>query len=366
MYNSQRKITVWSLAVLPVLCTLVLSGTVSSAQGNASTPPALAQGGAAVESWRSKVGAAVAAPDTIKSVMASVPVEDRLVFVQELMTAAAAVPGDANARLAIIKAVAINCIAAVGVDSKVAVISEVIATIPVAYLPHVCSELAARFAPQVNNLTTSQFQAVGEQVIQKVVERVAGSEDVNVRTACAISCFLTGTTPANDPLLPALMAKVPESDAVKPAVVQSLAVSVASGDAAPVYAAANVTPVVTLPLVTPSAPAQQPQTGSTGTPAAGQQTQGTTTTTTQQQPAAVEAEGGLTLNTPLPSYLAVSGHSSQDGLLTEFGSSSASGSGQTASGNTPGASGTGSTGTGTSSIPEGIQVVPWCSSANTL
>jgi hypothetical protein len=363
MYNSQQTINVWNMVFLPVFTVLVLSGTVSSAQGNApATPPVPAQGGVAVENWRSKVGAAVAAPETIKTVMASVPAEDRLVFVQELMTAAAAVPGDANARLAIIKAVAINCIASVGVDSKVAVISEVIASVPVTYLPHVCSELAARFAPQVNNLTTSQFQAVGEQVIQKVVERVAGSDDVNVRTACAISCFLTGTVPENDPLLPALMAKVPASDAVKPAVVQSLAVSVASGDAAPVYAAANVTPVVTTPLVPTTTPAPTQQQATTTT--TGQQ-QGTTTTT-QQQPAAGASEGGITLNTPLPSYLAVSGHSSQDGLLMEFGSSSTAGSGQTASGSATGASGTGSTGTGTSSIPEGIQVVPVCSSTNVL
>lgn len=364
MDNSQRTINLVNMAFLPVFSVLVLSGTISAAQGNAPTPPAPAQGGVAVENWRSKVGAAVAAPDTIKTVMASVPAEDRLVFVQELMTAAAAVPGDANARLAIIKAVAINCIASVGVDSKVAVISEVIATVPVAYLPHVCSELAARFSPQVNNLTASQFQAVGEQVIQKVVERVAGSEDVNVRTACAVSCFLTGTTPANDPLLPSLMAKIPQSDAVKPAVVQSLAVSVASGDAAPVFAAANVEPVVTTPLVPTTTPAPTQQQATTTTTTTGQQ-QGTTTTT-QQQPAAGASEGGITLNTPLPSYLATSGHTTQSGLLTEFGSSSASGSGQTASGAASGASGTGSTGTGTSSTPEGIQVVPVCSSINTL
>lgn len=367
MYYLQRKINVWGMAFLPVFCAVALCGTVASAQ-NAPTPPA-PQGGAAGENWRSKVGAAVAAPDTIKSLMASVPAEDRLVLVQELITAAAAVPGDANARLAIIKAVAINCIASVGVDSKVAVIAEVIATTPVAYLPHLSSELATRFSPQANNLTSSQFQSVGEQVVQKVVERVAGSEDVNVRTACAVACFLTGTTPANDPILPALMTKVPESDVVKPVVVQSLAISMASGDAAPVYAAANVTPVVTVPLATQPAQQQQQQTTSTttgqqqGTTQTQQQQQGTTQTT-QQQPAGGTEGGGITLETPLPTYISVSGHSSQSGLLTEFGSSSASGSGQTASSG----SGTGSTGTGTSTTPEGIQVVPdrpICSNTNT-
>jgi len=357
MYYLQRKINVWGMAFLPVFCAIVVCGSVASAQ-NAPTPPA-PQGGAAGESWRSKIGAAVAAPDTIKSLMASVPAEDRLVFVQELMTAAAAVPGDANARLAIIKTVAFNCIAAVGVDSKVAVIAEVIATTPVAYLPHLSSELAMRFSPQANNLTSSQFQSIGEQVVQKVVERVAGSDDVNVRTACAVACFLTGTAPANDPILPALMVKVPESDVVKPVVVQSLAISMASGDAAPVYAAANVTPVVTVPLTTQPAQQQQQQTTSTTT---GQQ-QGTTQTT-QQQPAGGTEGGGITLETPLPSYIAVSGHSSQSGLLTEFGSSSSSGSGQTAS-NT---SGTGSSSSGSSTTPEGIQVVPdrpICSNTNT-
>jgi len=364
MFYIQKAVRVWNVTVFSLFCAMVLIGSVSFAQGNVSTPPAPAQNGAA-GNWRAKVGGAVAAPDTIKSLMATVPVEDRLAFVQELMAAAAAVPGDANTRLAIIKVVAINCIASVGVDSKVAVISEVIATTPVAYLPHVCSELAVRFAPQVNNLTASQFQAVGEQVIQKVVERVAGSDDVNVRTACAVSCFLTGSTPANDPILQSLMAKVPPSDAVKPEVVQSLAMSVASGNAAPVYAAANVTPVVTEPLVattTTPAPTQQ-QTTTTG------QQQGTTTTTTeqQQQSGGAAAEGGITLETPLPSYIAVSGHSSQNGLLTEFGSSSASGSGQTASSGGSGASGSGSTGTGTSAVPEGIQVVPFptCSNTNT-
>lgn len=163
--------------------------------------------------WLKKIGDAAKDAKTAKEVMKQVVAGEKVEFTQRLLKAITRMPLSPEEKLASLTQAAIACIGSTPLqnDERYKVIAEVIAVVPVEYLPGLISSLSKRFSPKLNKLTTEQYKAMADTTVKLSVERNKGTDDPAVRTTFTILLFLIATTPEETPGLQALlMASLPD------------------------------------------------------------------------------------------------------------------------------------------------------------
>jgi hypothetical protein len=116
-------------------------------------------------------------------------------------------------KLASLTQASVACIASTPLtnDDRYKVIAEVIAVVPVEYLPGLIGSLAKRFNPKLNNVTPEQYKVMADTTVKLAIQRNKQTDDPAVRNTFAILLFLIATTPEETPGLQALlMANLPD------------------------------------------------------------------------------------------------------------------------------------------------------------
>ncbi len=200
-------------AQLCVVCSVVLiCGSPVIAQVAAGTPPATGAQAPRVAmltrtQWLNKIGQAATDPKVAKEVMKQIPAEQKVEFTQRLITAITRLPVSPEVKLSLLVNSVNSCIGSTSVENngRYTVIAEVMAVVPVEYLPGLVPEVAKTFTPQANNLTPAAFSQIATEVVKLSVERNTTAEDPSVRNAFVALLFLGATTPQETPGLQALL-----------------------------------------------------------------------------------------------------------------------------------------------------------------
>ncbi|MEI7945112.1 MAG: hypothetical protein WCJ02_00370 [bacterium] len=203
-----------------IVCSVVLiCATSAIAQNAAGTPVSTEKQSSEVgmltrSQWLKKIGDAAKDVNTAKEVMKKVAVGQKVEFTQRLLKAITRMPLSPEEKLTSLTQAAIACIGGTPMsnDGRYKVIAEVIAVVPVEYLPSLMGALAKRFNQKLNNLTSDQFKVMAETTIKLSVERNKSTDDRAVRNTFAMLLFLTATTPAETPGLQDLLMKLLPDD----------------------------------------------------------------------------------------------------------------------------------------------------------
>lgn len=202
-----------------VVCSVALicaNIVVAQTAGNAPSTPVSQpadEGMLTRSQWLKKIGDAAKNPATAKEVMKQVVAGEKVEFTHRLLKAITRMPLSPEEKLAALTQASIACIGSAPLqnDERYKVIAEVIAVVPVEYLPGLISSLSKRFNLKLNKLTSEQYKAMAEATIKLSVERNKITDDPAVRNTFAILLFLTATTPEETPGLQALlMALLPD------------------------------------------------------------------------------------------------------------------------------------------------------------
>jgi len=211
--NNKRAYFYGVFSVVLVCANLVVAQTATS------TPPVAGQQASEVgmltrAQWLKKIGDSAKNADIAREVMKQVVASEKVEFTQRLLKAITRMPLSPEEKLASIIQASIACMASTPLknDERYKVIAEVLAVVPVEYLPGLTEALSKRFSPKLNKLTTAQYKAMAEATVKISVERNKSTEDQAVRNTFVVLLFLKGTTPEETPGLQALlMDKLPDS-----------------------------------------------------------------------------------------------------------------------------------------------------------
>jgi hypothetical protein len=164
--------------------------------------------------WLKKIGDAAKDANIAKEVMKQVSAAEKVEFTQRLLKAITRMPLSPEDKLASLTQASIACIGSAPLqnDGRYKVIAEVIAVVPVEYLPGLVGSLARRFNPKLNNLTSDQYKVMAETTVKLSVERNKSTDDPAVRNTFVMLLFLMATTPADTPDLRALLMAILPDD----------------------------------------------------------------------------------------------------------------------------------------------------------
>ena len=164
--------------------------------------------------WLKKIGDAAKDANIAKEVMKQVAAAEKVEFTQRLLKAITRMPLSPEDKLASLTQASIACIGSTSLqnDGRYKVIAEVIAGVPVEYLPSLVGSLAKRFNQKLNNLTSDQYKGMAETTVKLSVERNKSTDDPAVRNTFAMLLFLTATTSAETPDLQAILLKCLSDD----------------------------------------------------------------------------------------------------------------------------------------------------------
>jgi len=163
--------------------------------------------------WLKKIGEAAKDPAAIRTLMAQVSDGEKLEVTQRLLKAITRMPLSPEEKQALLIKASIECIKGTPLknDERYKTIAEIIAVVPVEFLPGVVGDLSKRFDPKLNNLTDEQFKAMADATIKLAVERNKATDDPAVRNTFAILLFLNATSqPLKDAVLVLLMSRLPD------------------------------------------------------------------------------------------------------------------------------------------------------------
>lgn len=202
-----------------IVCSVALIvASVAVAQTTATPPPAAGQ--QAVDTavltrsqWLKRIGDAAKSPEVAKEVMRQVVAGEKVEFTQRLLKAITRMPLSPEEKLASLTQASVACIASTPLtnDDRYKVIAEVIAVVPVEYLPGLIGSLSKRFSPKLNNVTPEQYKVMADTTVKLAIQRNKQTDDPAVRNTFAILLFLLATTPEETPGLQALlMANLPD------------------------------------------------------------------------------------------------------------------------------------------------------------
>ncbi len=192
---------------------------VSVAVAQTTTPPPAAGQQAADtvvltrSQWLKRIGDAAKSPEVAKEVMRQVVAGEKVEFTQRLLKAITRMPLSPEEKLASLIQASVACIASTPLtnDDRYKVIAEVIAVVPVEYLPGLVGSLAKRFNPKLNNLPPEQYKTMADTTVKIAIQRNKQTDDPAVRNTFALLLFLIPTTPEETPGLQALlMANLPD------------------------------------------------------------------------------------------------------------------------------------------------------------
>lgn len=212
MMNSKRA--QWSVVVSIVLvCAQMAVGQTPakpSAPGASPSEPATAL--LTRSQWLKQVGDAAKNPDAIRGVMSQISDGDKVEFTQRVLKAITRLPSSPEEKQALLIKASIECIRSTPLknDERYKTIAEIIATVPVEFLPGVVGELSKRFDPKVNKLSEEQFSEMADKTVKLAVERNKSTDDPAVRNTFAMLLFLNPTTqPQTEKLQALLMTRLP-------------------------------------------------------------------------------------------------------------------------------------------------------------
>lgn len=158
--------------------------------------------------WLKKVGASVSNESVLRETMANLAPEDKAEFAQRVIKAATRLPVGPEEKSAALVRSAVACIAGAAGDTKLQVIAEVFAGVPVEFLPIVSEELAKRFDQEFNKLSDAQYEKVATDTLAACIKKNAETDAPSVRNTFVILSFLRG---AKDPALQnKLIAQLPD------------------------------------------------------------------------------------------------------------------------------------------------------------
>ncbi|MBR2838275.1 MAG: hypothetical protein IKE55_05815 [Kiritimatiellae bacterium] len=183
---------------------------------------------------REKIVESIANPATMTATVSQLSAEDQKQYLADVNAAIGNMPGSQEE----IAASYVNaCRAALKGSQKgnlATMIAEVFATVPVEYLPVVSESLGAdmlnRAANPSTTYTDDEYLAIATNVMAKVNARVASEDGADVRSGFAALAFIRGSNDANDAIVSALTASLPES-AREPASKDWFPAALAQGDA---------------------------------------------------------------------------------------------------------------------------------------
>lgn len=201
-----------------IVCSVALIYASVAVAQTATPPPAAGQqaSDAAVltrSQWLKRIGDAAKSPEVAKEVMRQVVAGEKIEFTQRLLKAITRMPLSPEEKLASLTQASVACIASTPLtnDDRYKVIAEVIAVVPVEYLPGLIGSLAKRFNPKLNKVTPEQYKVMADTTVKLAIQRNKQTDDPAVRNTFAILLFLIATTPEETPGLQALlMANLPD------------------------------------------------------------------------------------------------------------------------------------------------------------
>lgn len=162
--------------------------------------------------WLKKVGDAAKTPELIRGVMVQLSDGEKIEFTRRVLKAITRLPLSPEEKQALLIKASIECIRSTPLknDERYKAISEIIATVPVEFLPGVIGELAKRFDPKVNKLSEEQFKQMADTTLKLAVERNKSTDDPAVRNTFAMLLFLNATTqPQTENLQALLLTRLP-------------------------------------------------------------------------------------------------------------------------------------------------------------
>jgi len=138
--------------------------------------------------WLKKVGDAAKTPELIRGVMVQLSDGEKIEFTRRVLKAITRLPLSPEEKQALLIKASIECIRSTPLknDERYKAISEIIATVPVEFLPGVIGELAKRFDPKVNKLSEEQFKQMADTTLKLAVERNKSTDDPAVRNTFVI------------------------------------------------------------------------------------------------------------------------------------------------------------------------------------
>lgn len=210
--NSKRAQLYVVCSVALTCANLVVAQTATNAAPGTGKPAAEA-GLLTRTQWLKKIGDAAKDDAVAKEVMKQVAAGEKVEFTQRLLKAITRMPLSPEDKQASLTRAAMACIASTPLqnDERYKVIAEVIAVVPVEYLPGLIGTLSRRFNPKLNKLTPEQYKAMAETTVKLAIERNKSTDDPAVRNTFALLLFLMATTPEETPDLQALlMATLPD------------------------------------------------------------------------------------------------------------------------------------------------------------
>ena len=158
--------------------------------------------------WAKRVGPSVSDSTVLLDTMTQIVPEEKVEFARRVIKAATRLPASPEEKGVALVRASVACIAGSSGDSKKAVIAEVIAGVPIEYLPVVTEELGKRFDQEYNNLSDDQYGKVAEETLDMAVKRNAKSDIPSVRNTFVILAFLRGAKDAG--LQDRLIARLPD------------------------------------------------------------------------------------------------------------------------------------------------------------
>lgn len=183
---------------------------------------------------REKIVESIADPATMTATVSQLSADDQRQYLADVNAAISGMPGSQEE----IAASYVNaCRAALKGAQKgnlATMIAEVFATVPIEYLPVVSESLSKdmlnRAANPSTTYTDDEFLAIATNVMAKVNARVAAEDNGDVRSGFAALTFIRGSNDANDTVMAAMTASLPES-AREPASKDWFPAALAQGDA---------------------------------------------------------------------------------------------------------------------------------------
>jgi hypothetical protein len=211
--KSAQWCVVFSTALICAQMVVAQTAGSAPATGAASQQPAADATVLTHAQWLKRVGEAAKDPGIIKDLMKQIAAGERVEFTQRVLKAITRMPLSPEEKQVQLTKAAIACIGGTPLqnDERYKVIAEIVAAVPVEFLPGVVDALSKRFSPKLNGLTTEQYKGMAETTTKLAVDRNKSTDDPAVRTTFAILLFLNATTPEETPDLQAmLMALLPD------------------------------------------------------------------------------------------------------------------------------------------------------------
>ena len=182
---------------------------------------------------RKKIVDSIANPAVMTATVKDLSAEDQRQYLADVVAAIGKMPGSHEEIAASYLSV---CRAALKGSKKgnlAAMIAEVFATVPTAYLPIICESLGSDMLNRAANPSATyndeEFLAIATNVMATVNERVGSEDGADVRSAFAALAFIRGANGASDKVLSTMIASLPES-AQKPASQEWFPAALAEGD----------------------------------------------------------------------------------------------------------------------------------------